>query len=128
MNAIVGGQEDEKDAPLSVLLAAATDGIHEKCTCAVFEENCTVVCGDCCRSRSGNVCSKCVSCLSLYRVDSMHAEWISACHVFVVVHCTFTVLEKRRENHFYFNQLSYYFNNCYFNIIIYIIYNRCCNI
>jgi len=76
MNAIVDAQEDEEDAPLSVLLMAATGGIHEKCTPAVFEENFTVTSGDC--SRSGNVCSKCVSHLSLCRVDSMHTEWISA--------------------------------------------------
>jgi len=109
MNAIVGGQEDEKDAPLSVLLTATTDGRQEKCSCAVFEENCTVTSGDC--SRSGNVCSKCVSCLCMCKVDSMHAEWISALHMFfIVVHCTFTVLEKRKQNCYYFSQQSYYFN------------------
>jgi hypothetical protein len=93
MSAIVDGQEGEKDSPLSVLLTATIDGRHEKCTCAVFEENCTVMSGDC--IRSGNVCSKCVSCLCMCIVDSIHAEWISACHMFVVVHCTFTVLEKK---------------------------------
>ena len=35
----------------------------------------------------------------LCKVDSMHAEWISALHMFfIVVHCTFTVLEKRKQN------------------------------
>jgi len=120
MNAIVDGREDEIDTPLSVLLTATTDGRHEKCTCAVFVENCTVMSGDC--SRSGNVCSKCVSCLSLCRVDSTRAEWMSACDMFVVVRCTFTMLEKMRQNCFYFNQLSY-FNNYYFNIVCILYYN-----
>jgi hypothetical protein len=105
MNAIVDGKEDEKDAPLSVLFTATADRRHEKCTCAVFEENCTVMSGDC--SRSGNVWSKCVSHFSLCKVDSMHAEWVSACHKFVVVHCSFTVLEKRWQNRFFFSQLRY---------------------
>jgi len=100
MNAIVDRQVDEEDVPLSALLMAATDGIHKKCTRAVFEENCTVTSGDC--SRSGNVCSKCVSHLSRCRVDSMHAEWILAYHMFVVVHCTFTVLEKNEAELFLF--------------------------
>ena len=57
--------------------------------------------GDC--SRSGNVCSICVSHPSQCRVDSVHAEWISACHVFVVVvHCTFTVLGKKEAELFLF--------------------------
>ena len=35
MNAVVDQREDEKDAPLSVLLTATTDGRHEKCTCVI---------------------------------------------------------------------------------------------
>jgi hypothetical protein len=101
MSAVADGQEDEKMLPfvscLQLQQMGDTKNVHVLCL-RKTELLCLVIVAEVGMSAS---CVICVSVCAKW-IDSMRAEWISACHIFLVVHCTFIVLEKWRQNCFYF--------------------------